>query len=438
MKKTILLLVLFPFTAFSQDKRTLTIEEAIQIGVQNNKALQISSLRAVEADARSSEVNAVRLPSVKLQAGYARLSDVDPFAVKLPTFPAPVTISPVVLNSYVTRLSLQQPLFSGLRLEKSAAAASYSADAASYDYVNEKVDLVYGIKSAYWNLYRAGELKHVIDENVAQVRAHLTDVQNMMNQGLVTLNEVLKVQVQLSSSELAQIDAANAIRIATMQLNNLIGLPLDTEILISSTLSPPAGQAPQVAEVAQQALDTRSDLKAAEMRALAAEASATAARGGWYPQVNVYGNVYYSRPNPRILPTRDEFKGTWDVGVNLSFDVWTWGTTKYQADQAEATVLQAREHLEQLKDAILLEVHQSYLSLLQSKEKVLVAQKGVRQAEENHRITQNKFRAGTATNTDLLDAELALLQARVSLTTSLIDHELADARLIRAMGREER
>src|SRR3972149_4973634 len=140
MKKIVLIFsVLPPLLAFSQAKRSLSVEQAVQIGLQNSKTLHISSMKVFAADAKSSEVNAGRLPSVKLQAGYSRLSDIDPFAVKLPISPTPVTISPIVLNSFTTKLSLQQPLFTGFRLENSAAAAEYSAQAANFDYSKDKV-----------------------------------------------------------------------------------------------------------------------------------------------------------------------------------------------------------------------------------------------------------------------------------------------------------
>jgi outer membrane protein len=438
MRKTVFILTtLCPLLGFSQGKRAMSIEEAIQIGLENSKALHIASMKVLAADARTSEVSAARLPSLKLQAGYARLSEIDPFAVQVPFYPLPVTISPVVLNNYSTRLSLQQPLFTGFRLEKSAAAAEYVAEAASYDLSRNKTDLVFSIKSGYWSLYKAKEIKRVVDENVELVKAHLTDVENMMTQGLATKNDVLKVQVQLSSSQLAQIDASNSVAIAMMTLNNLIGLPIETEIDLTSVIQTQSMENQRSAEIAQEAIETRADLKAAEMRVQANEASVTAAKGSWYPQVSLYGNYYYSRPNPRILPTKDEFKNTWDLGVNLSFDIWNWNTTKHQVDQGEAALAQSREATEQLKDAITLEVNQANLVLLQSREKIKVAEKGVEQANENYRITKNKFTSGTATNTDLLDAEVTLLQAKVNYTTSLVDHELAQARMLKALGREK-
>lgn len=436
MVKRLLLVTLLPALVLAQEKRVLTIDDAIQLGLQNSKLLHISAAKATAAEAKSSEANAARLPSLKLQAGYTRLSDVDPFAVKLPSSATPIVISPTVLDQYTSRVLLQQPLFTGFRLEKSAAAADYSARASHFDVERDRVEMVYNVRSAYWNLYKAAEVRRALDDNVVQTQAHLSDVNNMMAQGLVTKNEVLKVEVQYSNVQLAQIEAANNVKNAMMSLNSLIGLALDTEVQIASVTKAQTEQSQPAEALAQLALVSRADVKAAEMRTNAADASVVAARGGWWPQLSLFSDLYYSRPNPRIMPTKDEFKDTWDVGVSLSWDIWNWGTTKHQSDQAEAIHRQTRYALEQLKDNVSLEVNQSYLALAHSKEKISVATKGVRQAEENYRMTKDKFMNGTATNTDLLDAEIALLQSKLNYTISLVDYELAQARLARALGKE--
>jgi outer membrane protein TolC len=212
MMKRLLLITLLPALVLAQEKRALTIDEALQLGLQNSRLLHISEAKARAADAKSSEANAARLPSLKLQAGYTRLSDVQPFAVTLPSSPTPIVISPTVLDQYTSKVSLQQPLFTGFRLEKSAAAADYSAQASHYDFERDRLDMVYNVRIAYWSVYKATEVKRVVDENIEQTKAHVTDVKNMMAQGLVTKNEVLKVEVQLSNALLAQIESANNVK----------------------------------------------------------------------------------------------------------------------------------------------------------------------------------------------------------------------------------
>ena len=159
-----------------------------------------------------------------------------------------------------------------------------------------------------------------------------------------------------------------------------------------------------------------------------------AARSGFFPQVYLSGNYYYLRPNPRILPSLDRFKGTWDLGVSVSFDVWNWGQTKRQAEQAEARLGQAREARKALEDQAVLEVTQCRLSLARAGEKVRVAGQAVGQAEENLRVTRERFKQGVALSSDVLDAEVALLQAKLGRTQAAIDRVLAQARLEKALG----
>lgn len=173
-----------------------------------------------------------------------------------------------------------------------------------------------------------------------------------------------------------------------------------------------------------------------QFRKAAGEAGVTFARSGWFPQIYLTGNYYYARPNPRIVPTLDRFKDTWDIGVTASFDIWNWGSTIHQTEQAQAQLAQVQDALEQLEDAITLEVTQHFLELKKAKERIAVSEKAVSQAEENYRVTNEKFKLGLASNSDLLDAEVALLQAKTNYTQSLVDYELAQARLQKSLGGE--
>ena len=426
--------------AVAQQKMSLTVDQSIAIGVENSKSLHSSLMKVEAADARSSETNASRLPTVRLGGSYTRLSDVPPFEIgPFPPFVnEPVTISPAVLNNYNLRLSVQQPLFTGMRLTSSSDIAGYTAEATAQDFTRDRVDLIYNIKTAYWNLYKTLEFKKVIDENVEQMKAHLKDVQNMATQGLVTKNEVLKVEVQLSNAELMQIDARNNVQLAMIGLNNFIGLSLNTEIDPASTIQPQQEkQYGDPSQLIRQALDRRPEVKSTELHVKAGESAVTLARSGWFPQVYLTGNYYYARPNQRIFPTQDRFQDTWDVTLSASLDIWNWGTTIHQTNKAQAQLAQARDALGQLKDGILLEVTRSFLNFNQSRERIAVAEKGVRQAEENLRITNEKFKSGLALNSDLLDAEVALLQAKWNSVQALVDHELSDARLQKAIAMDD-
>ena len=433
---TLITIIFFRSSVFTQETLNLTIEQAIASGLENSKSLHFSLMKVEYSDAKSSETSALLYPSLKFGGSYTRLSEVPPFQIGPfgQLMPQKVTVSPSVFDNYNMRLTLQQPLFTGLRLINSSKVASYSAEASGQDYQKDRTDLIYNVTNAYWSLFKAIEFKKVVDENVEQVKAHLKDVQNFFNQGIVTKNEVLKVEVQLSNVQVLQIDAQNNVQLATIGLNSLIGLPLETKIDLTSKAEQTDKQYDNIKILVQKAIDSRPDIKSMELKVKAGEAGVSIAYAGWFPQIYLVGNYVYARPNQRIFPTQDKFKDTWDVSVSASFDIWNWGTTIHQTDEAQAQLAQAKDGLGLLRDGITLEVTQSYLNFNQSKERIAVAEKGVSQAEENYRITDEKFKAGLALNSDLLDAEAALMQVKFNYIQSLVDFELADARLQKALG----
>jgi outer membrane protein TolC len=135
------------------------------------------------------------------------------------------------------------------------------------------------------------------------------------------------------------------------------------------------------------------------------------------------------------MPALDNFKRTWDLGISVSFDVWNWGQTKSQAEQAKAQLAQARDARQLLEDQAVLEVTQSRLMFVQARERMKLTAQAAGQAEENLRVTRERFKQGVALNTDVLDADVALLRARMNRAQAAIDLVLAQARLEKALGR---
>ncbi len=431
-------LLALPLAAVAQP-RPLSLEEALAAGLEKSPGLRASRLELEAATARSREVAAGRLPSLKLGGGYTRLSEVPDFRVTLPISPDPIVVSQSYFNNFNLRLGIQQPLFTGFRLQAGERSARLLEAAAGQDLEKNRAELAFAVKAAYWGLTRAREFEKVIDENVRQVGEHLKDVRAFSDQGLATRNDVLRAELELSNAEIMRIDARNAAEVALTALVSLIGLPLDSDIDLTTSVESRASRIPAEAgkgdgDPIDRALAQRPEIKSAEFRIKASEMGVKAVRSAFLPQVTLSGNYYYLRPNPRILPSLDRFKGTWDVGVSVSFDIWNWGQTKRQTEQAEARLGQAREARKALEDQAVLEVTQCRLSLARAGEKVRVAGQAVGQAEENLRVTRERFKQGVALSSDVLDAEVALLQAKLGRTQAAIDQVVAQARLEKALG----
>lgn len=431
-----LLALSLPLTVHSQNGVPLTLEDALRVGVANNRLLRASAAKSDAAAARASEAGAALLPSIKMQASYTRLSEVDPFQVNVPFLPAPVVISPVVLNNYALRVGLQQPVFTGFKLAGNAHAANLLAQATDADTRSDRADLVLNITGAYWALYQARQMRRVTNENVTRLESYRDDTERLLASGAATRNDKLRIDVQLASATLQRIDAENDEQVALMNLNTLLGQPLETPLLLTSEPANDdrAGGVTAVPEVSGVVTDLRPDLQAMHARVEASKEYVTAARGGWFPQLFLTGSFSYARPNPRYLPTRDEFKSTWDVGVSLQWDLWTWMTPGHQTDQAHAQLRQNELLFEQMKDNARLEVTRASLGVGRARAKIGVAASAVVQAEENVRILKDKYREGLSTSTELLDAEVALLQASTNLTGARVEYEVAFARLRKAAG----
>ncbi len=432
----------------SADKRALTLEEAVTLGTERSPALKAGAARVDGAAARAREASASRLPAFKLAGGYTRLSEVPPFEVSLPfgsllppSVPNKFVVSPSYFNQYALRASVQQPLFTGFRLKNAVEAARLLGQAAEEDLTGDRGEIAFAVRTAYWNLYKAREFSKAAAENAARIRAHLADVSSFLEAGLATRSDVLRAEAQLANADLASLEADNAVELAGTSLASLLGLPLDTELETVTTpesaMSPPGMPEAEEGGASRQiefALSHRPERRALDLRVKSAEAGIRAARSGRLPQVYLAGSYLYMNPNPRLLPNKDEFYGTWDIGVSVSFDLWNGGQTKQQELQARAQLDQSRAALAVVEDRITLDVTQARLAVGQARKKIEAAGRAVAQAEESLRVTADRYREGVALSAEVLDAETLLLEARTRRIQALADLALAEARLRKARG----
>ena len=269
------------------------------------------------------------------------------------------------------------------------------------------------------------------------MQVHLADIRNRQRVGFATRNDVLKVQVQVANVALTEVETHNAIQVATTALDNLIGLPLDTEVEPGSEPSGTgASEGDSLPALVEQATKQRPEVQSLEARVRASSDAVNLARAAWYPQIAATGDLTYARPNSRNFPPEDKFTPSWDVGVGASFAVWNWGLVSHQTAEAQAQLRQAQVALTQLRNAISLQVTQDFLALQKAQAEVSAADTALVQAEENQQVAHDGFEAGTTQNTDLLDAEVNLLQVQLNLAQSRAGLEVSRAKLEQTLGGE--
>ncbi len=441
MRRILYLSLLITGTMTAQTARVLTLEQATALALEHSRILGIGVSRAESDRAKATETGSVRYPGLSFFGGYSRLED-GTFKLSTTNLPGPLPVGPIPVNNYVFKLSLHQTLFTGFRLSHAEQAATFQADASDMDVAMLRDDLTLNVASAYWSLYQAGQLERNAAENVRRLESYLRDTERFVKAGVQTRNDLLRVELQLSNARIAELDARNEALIAAMNLNNVMGEPTDTpielasrpeDVLAADTLGTPLAPA-ATGRLVGQALQQRPDVLAAATRVQAADASTGAARGAWWPQIDLVANFNYNNPNSRYQPITKDFLGTWDVNLTMMFDIWNWGGTSSRVEQAEALLRQSQLQQQQMQENVSLEVNRAALNLSKAREKLSVAHLAVSQAEENLRILSDKYRAGLATSTDLLDAEVSLVSSQTQLSGAQVEVAIARAMLTRATG----
>jgi outer membrane protein len=184
-----------------------------------------------------------------------------------------------------------------------------------------------------------------------------------------------------------------------------------------------------IEDYVQAGINNRKDLSALSLRKKAAAVGVKAVAAEKYPSVAVTGG-YVAMAIPHVLTVTNAV----NLGLGVKYDIGSLWKNKSRVQQAAARVQEVEAGEAQLGDAIRLQVHQAYLNYLSGQKKIDVNGSAVAQAEENFRVIKNKYTNSLATTTELLDADAALLQARLNYSFSKSDAVVAYNKLLQASG----
>ncbi|MBK9733251.1 MAG: TolC family protein [Chitinophagaceae bacterium] len=422
-------------TSFAQTLPVLSLQEAVIMGLENSKQLQITQAKAVAADAKNKQTYDLAYPMANLTAGYSRLSDVPAYLIQFPGETEAHELFPVYLNNYQTRLSVNELVFAGLKLKYGKSSADYLNQAAAMDVDKDKDEVAFNIVNAYFNIYKLTKGVVIIDQNLALVKQQIKELQDGEREGITLHNDVVRAQLQQTNFELAAIDATNSLKTAIYDFNLLIGISppeTPTKIDTSSVFQTPTLQT--LDQYLQVAAATRSDLESQKTRNLAAMNSLIVEQKDYWPTIFVGGNIYYGNPNVRYIPPVDQFNLTWDIGANLNWNLTTLFTNKHQVAESKAIVLQGKTAYDQLSDVVKSEVYSSYLGYTESTDKLTTLEKALVQATENYNLQNSRYTNSVALFSDLIDAQSYLLLAQINYSIGKADGQVAYYKLLKATG----
>jgi outer membrane protein TolC len=412
----------------------LTLDEAIARGLANSLRVAELQARHAASDAAVAGRAAERRPILSLAGGYTRTNHVDEYAIAQPGQSIQV-LYPDVPDNTRARIDLQWPIYTGGRLEALERAARAEREASGEDLEAARADLRLEITRAFWALVTARESETVLQRSLEAVQAHVQDLRARLDQGLIPPNDVQTAEAQQSRERLLAIEATNTRRVLEADMRRLIGLESFAPIEPRAVLQPAAASSQALTDLLAEARKRRPERRALDDRVNAARARTDAAGAAALPQVAVNGGYDYARPNPRIFPRADDWNDSWDVAVNVSWPLWDGGRARAGRAEAEAGVRAAEARAADFDRTLAFEVQQRQLDLESSLVAIGVADDGVRAAAEARRVVGERFNAGVATSTEVLDAQTDLLTADLARTRALANARLAEARLARTVGR---
>ncbi|RYF98184.1 MAG: TolC family protein, partial [Chitinophagaceae bacterium] len=326
-------------------------------------------------------------------------------------------------------LNVSLPLYAGGKIRYGIESSRYLAEAAKLDAVTDRDAIVINTISAYTNFYKANAAVKVVKESVEGNRERVRQFTNLEKNGLLARNDLLKAKLQESNTELTLAEAENNLKLANANMNIMLGLGDSTIIELTEEGWAFESKGKSIEDFQQMALQNRKDVEAVNLRNKAARTGINIARADYYPSFALTGG-YIAAYVPNFLTITNAA----NVGLGLKYNIASLWKTHSHVDQAKARQQEVEANSLMLADGVKMDVNKAYYAYVLSVRKIETYKTAVDQAEENYRISKNKYDNALLNTTDLLDADVLQLQAKLNYAFAEADASAAYSKLLQVTG----
>ncbi len=363
-------------------------------------------------------------------------------------------------NTSITLVNVDQPVLTAqASLPVDISGVLHAArDEASFQEVAARIGVntalnqtVLSVKQAFYAMLRARALVVVANETLNDDLTRLSDAQKKLKAGTVAPFDVLSAQTDVANAQQQLITARSNVSLAAADLNSVLGIAIDSPIQVTSrgavevppgaaaALSgPSANGGPQPLGGAgvydllvKDARLMRPEVLGAEAALAAAHRGVYVARRSYMPSMALNAQFTYE-PNAAGFSPQTTAN---QVSLSLSIPLWDGGVAQAEVEQAKANVDTAQTTLRQTIDQVDLDVRNAYLTLVQARDRVTVANQALSQAKESYRLAMVRYTSGVSTQVEVSNAQAALTQAEQNQVNALYDYNSARSQLDGAVGR---
>jgi len=421
-------------TAYAQGTQTLSLDRAIQIALENNHDLKAARLEIDKADAQVSEAFGNALPSLSFNTRYT-------YNLQQPVFYIPGgdgIVRPIKIGSkqgVTADLTLNQILFNSAVFTGVGTAETYSK-ISRQQLRAEASDVVLNVRKAYYGAALARQFLDVSEALLQNAEDTYKNAQALYKAGLRAEFDAIRAEVQVANQRPVVVQARDNYNQAIDGLKLVLGMSQEQKLELSDTLASPETSTvvePQIEEATKLLEEYNAQLKALALNEEVNRKFIDLYRSDYLPTLSLFGTYEQQAQSDNLADF--EFQPTSYVGLNLSLNIFNGGKTAAQVEQARVDMEKSRVQLDQARSGLKTQLESVLRRIAYARERIESSQKTIEQAEKGYKIAEATYKAGTGTQLQINDADLALAQSRWNRLTAVYDYHVALAELEQLIGR---
>lgn len=411
------------------DSLFLTIDELFRLGTENSLKIQADLMKESIAHEQSQTARTSRLPDLQigLKGGVVGQPIVFQRGLSSPTYPD----TPDWMQNYA--VDFTQPLYQGGKIHYSIHKADLQKSVASLQTATDRADVKLSLLEQYMSLFSLYRQHDVLTRNIEESERRLKDIRQMKKEGLITNNDVLRSEMQLTNDRLSLTETENSIILVSQQLNILLGIDENRLLLPDTTLLYRAVALERYDDYVAQACMNDPAIRLLREQTEVARNDVRLAKAANLPNVSLYASNTLARPISRTMV--DMYNNNWNIGLSVSYPLSSLYKNNHKIKESKLAVTLSQNTEEQKIQQIKVNVRTAYLRHREALQQVEALKLSVKQAQENYRIMQNRYLSQLAILTDLLDANSVRLNAELQLTSARTRVIYTYYQLERACGR---
>ncbi len=413
----------------TSEPQPITLQQAIELARRNNRQLQIAELELEQARAQLREARAANLPTAQIGADLTFTENTDR--------PQPSIFNPNppqesdITTSLGGNLRVDYDLFTSGQRSATIRAAEGQVRLRELEVERLSEQLRLDVSNDFYDVQEADENVRIAQDTVRQAEQSLRDALALEQAGVGTRFDVLQAQVELANAQQELVQALSEQQTNRRRLVRRLDLSQTVNLVAADAVTPAEDWTLSLEESIVLAYKNRAELEQQLVQRDVARQQRRAALAALGPQVALFGQYQFENPTNDQNP---DFRDIYQFGIRASMTLFDGGRARAQARQQELNMAIAEASFADNRDAIRLEVEQSYYSLQANRTNISTAEAGVEQARESLRLARLRFQAGVGTQTEVLQAQTDLTRAEVNLVRAVLGYNRSLVTLQRAIS----